>query len=599
MLKQDILIMVNLILLAEGKAEGYRRNYPKHQYLKADVPTDEVRNRVSMVGVPGRSKACLNCRERKLKVSETTDFRLNATDGMLYKCGLEKPYCARCTRNGRVCGGYERPRIFVHRFQKSGTPPQTTSPLRAVVSGTPHRWRFYVPPPEDKPAPMPNSPDLKIHEQRQLIARFINDFCPELDRTLNECERLHHYWVYFLPHIYGTVDLLDRSILTLSAAFLGRMAGDVRLQKRSMVMYGHTISDLCKAMSGANFYPNDTVLTAIMCLGMSENPAAIDHGWVSHNKGGAELLKTRGGSILESQLGKGLFLRFRVTALWTQLVFEASILLSQTNIQVGKRKSFPFVDPSLRSISRIASQNSHYDMLMDRMVDIPGLLHDINVLSALRGNALQPRGIAQDIFVRAVTIAENLRNWLDGFSSKYPVPYTWATPDSETVSPCLANSDAFPLHFHFPNLLAAQSLIHYWAAMVILMRCIMVCQRSSSAGVTHSAQTFVYDYQKLVNSPHLTGDIVLSEPSAIAAHFADNICYSAAYSSDYDKGMAGPIMLLFPLWIAKDIYTNDDSGHSRQKELYCVELLRALAGRGMQLSGVLINLSTKDAVQTC
>ncbi|KAH7464072.1 hypothetical protein FOMA001_g17828 [Fusarium oxysporum f. sp. matthiolae] len=538
-----------------------------------------------MVGVPGRSKACVNCRARKLK------------------CGLEKPYCARCTRNGRACGGYERPRVFVHRFQKTDT--QTALPSPAAVFRTSHRWRFYVPPPEDYSIPIPKSPDLKVHEQRQFIARFINDFCPGLDRTLNEYERLHHYWVYVLPYIHGTVELLDRSILTLSAAFLGRMVGDARLRKRSMVMYGHAIRELCKVMSAPHFYPSDTVLAAIMCLGMSEiysppSQAAIDHGWVSHNKGGAELLKTRGASILESQLGKGLFLRFRVTGLWTQLVFEASFLLkSQTDNHVGKRKAFPFADPSLRSISRIASQNSHYDMLIDGMVDIPALLHDVNVLSALRDDVLQLGGIAQDIFLRAVTIAENLRNWLAGFSSKYPLPYSWAVPDSGTVSPCLANSDAFPLHFQFPNLLAAQSLIHYWAAMIILMRCIMVCQNSSSAGIPHSAQTFVYDYRKLVYSPHLTGDIVLPEPSAVASHFADNICHSAAYSSGHDKGMAGPIMLLFPLWIAKDTYANDDSGQSRQKESYCVEVLKALAGRGMQISGVLVNLSTKDTIQTC
>ncbi|KAH7200642.1 hypothetical protein BKA60DRAFT_625724 [Fusarium oxysporum] len=539
-----------------------------------------------MVGVPGRSKACLNCRARKLK------------------CGLEKPYCARCTRNGRVCGGYERPRIFVHRFQKPGTPTQTTSPSPAVLSGTPHRWKFYVAPPEDDSVPILKSPDLKIHEQRQLIARFVHDFCPSLDPTLNACERLHHYWVYVLPQIHGTVDLLDRAILTLSAAFLGKTAGDVRLQKLYLVMYGYAVNDLYKAMSVMNFCPNDAVLAAIMCLGMSEiysppSRAAIDHGWVSHNKGGAELLKTRGASILESQLGMGLFLHFRVTGLWTQLVFEASILLkSQPDNQARKSGPFPFADPSLRSISQIASQNSLYDMLVERMVDIPGLLQDVNVLSGRRGNAMLLRNIARQVFSRAVAIAENLRNWLAGFSSKYPVPYTWAVPDSETVSPCLNNSDVFPLRFQFPNLLAAQSLIHYWAAMIILMRCIMVCQRSS-ADVPHSAQPFVYDYRKLVSSPHLTGDIALSEPSAVASHFADNICHSAAYSSDRDKGMAGPIMLLFPLWIAKDTYANDDSGHSRQKESYCVEVLGALAGRGMQISGVLINLSTQDAVQTC
>jgi hypothetical protein len=66
------------------------------------------------------------------------------------------------------------------------------------------------------------------------------------------------------------VDLLDQAILTLSAAFLGKIAGDVRLQKLCLVMYGYAVNDLCKAMSVVNFCPNDAVLAAIMCLGMSE-----------------------------------------------------------------------------------------------------------------------------------------------------------------------------------------------------------------------------------------------------------------------------------------------------------------------------------------
>ncbi|CAI6074186.1 unnamed protein product [Clonostachys chloroleuca] len=172
-----------------------------------------------MVGVPGRSKACHNCRARKLK----TDIQTNL------------PW-----------------------------PPPAADP------GTSRRWTYYVAAPEDDSAPLLKSPDLRVHEQGQLIARFIENFCPELDRSLNECERRHHCWAYVLPYIHGTVDLLDRSILTLSAAFLGTVVGDERLRKRSMVMYGQAISDLTKVMSAANFYPTDTVLAAIMCLGMSE-----------------------------------------------------------------------------------------------------------------------------------------------------------------------------------------------------------------------------------------------------------------------------------------------------------------------------------------
>ncbi|KIL84598.1 hypothetical protein FAVG1_12124 [Fusarium avenaceum] len=508
-----------------------------------------------MVGVPGKSKGCSNCRERRLK------------------CDLEKPYCARCTRNNRVCGGYERPRIFVHQFQQSTSPAKTTSSPNAL-SKTPHRWTYYVPT-LCHSSPFHTSPDLTIHEQRQFISCFINDFCPVLDKSLKECDRLHHYWVYVLPDIFGTDDLLDKSILTLSAAFLGRNSHDVHLRKRSMVMYGNAIHHLGRAMSAADFYPSDIVLATIQCLGMSEiysppSQQAVDHGWASHMKGGAELLKIRGASILDTKLGRDLFIRFRVVSLWAQFVFEAPILLRhQPNVHT---KPFAFTDPSLRDISLLASRDSHYSMLFHLFLDIPGLLHDVNRLSTLGNSTMDREGMVQNIFLRAVTIAETLRTWLDGFMAQYPAPYTWSNTPSEIAYPI----DAFPLRFDFQNLLTAQSWIHYWAAMILLMRCIMVSY-----------------------SPILAGDVTISDASTVALHIADNICHSAAYSNDDDKGMSGPIMLLFPLWIAKDTYANDGSGPSRKKELYCVEVLKALASRGMQISGALIYHSTKDEGQTC
>ncbi|KAF4343977.1 hypothetical protein FBEOM_2084 [Fusarium beomiforme] len=526
-----------------------------------------------MVGVPGKSKACSNCRERRLK------------------CDLERPQCARCTRNGRACGGYERPRIFVHRFQESGS----QSPSTSVPSATSNRWTFYVPQLHD-PYSLPKSPDSKIHEQKQLIARFITDFCPRLDTSLPENDRLHHYWVHVLPHIHGTVALLDQSILTLSAAFLGQNSGDAKLRKRSMVMYGNAIRDLAKVMSAASFYPNDMVLAAIQCLGMSEltwlkiysppSQSAVDHGWVSHMKGGAELLKARGASILATKLGKDLFIRFRGVSLWAQLVFEASILLKGE--PSGQTKPFAFADPCLQSISRVASQGSHYGMLFHIMLDIPGLLQDTNLLLTPRNNA---GDMAQDIILRAMTIAENLRTWLEGFAAQYPVPYA-CTPSETTTTGHL-----FPLCFHFPNLLAAQTWVHYWAAMIMLMRCIMVCQ-TRSPHLALPTPAFTYDYARLVYSPHLGKDLALSGPVAVALHFADNICQSAAYSCEDDKGMSGPIMLLFPLWIAKDTYANGESGACREKESHCIEVMKVLAGRGMHISDALVNLSTKDTSQT-
>ena len=56
-----------------------------------------------MVGVPGRSKGCATCRKRKIG------------------CGLEKPQCAQCIKSKRICGGYERDRIFINHSACEGT----------------------------------------------------------------------------------------------------------------------------------------------------------------------------------------------------------------------------------------------------------------------------------------------------------------------------------------------------------------------------------------------------------------------------------------------------------------------------------------------
>ncbi|KAI1151576.1 hypothetical protein F4825DRAFT_451373 [Nemania diffusa] len=49
-----------------------------------------------MVGVPGRSKGCNTCRQRRVKCTE------------------EKPICSRCTRSGFECRGYVRETVWHH-----------------------------------------------------------------------------------------------------------------------------------------------------------------------------------------------------------------------------------------------------------------------------------------------------------------------------------------------------------------------------------------------------------------------------------------------------------------------------------------------------
>lgn len=50
-----------------------------------------------MVGIAGKSQACLNCKRRRVK------------------CGFERPRCLRCMKAGLPCQGYYRQAIFINR----------------------------------------------------------------------------------------------------------------------------------------------------------------------------------------------------------------------------------------------------------------------------------------------------------------------------------------------------------------------------------------------------------------------------------------------------------------------------------------------------
>jgi hypothetical protein len=90
------------------------------------------------------------------------------------------------------------------------------------------------------------------------------------------------------------------------------------------------------------------------------------------------------------------------------------------------------------------------------------------------------------------------------------------------------------------------------------------------------------------------GEPLPGGPRATALRFADCICHSTEYCVSSDKGAAGPIVLLFPLWIAKDLYSYLGDELSERKEAFCVEVFEGIRSRGMHFSKALIDLSTKD-----
>lgn len=67
-----------------------------------------------MVGVPGRSKACVTCRKRRKGVSNSHIFQSEFELTLCWcQCDLARPFCGQCKRVGVPCGGYDSEHVFV------------------------------------------------------------------------------------------------------------------------------------------------------------------------------------------------------------------------------------------------------------------------------------------------------------------------------------------------------------------------------------------------------------------------------------------------------------------------------------------------------
>ena len=211
------------------------------------------------------------------------------------------------------------------------------------------------------------------------------------------------------------------------------------------------------------------------------------------------------------------------------------------------------------------------------MLDIPELLNDLACCYTC-GDATERWTHAERALSRAFMIRGNLDNWLSSFRLMHPYPYTWSLSTSNNLPGPSRHSAFFPQCLQFVSLMVAQSMVHYWAAMVIVLRCVMVCQDILARNPLASQRDDSNEQFGGKGNVVLEGSLMRSGLRDMALRFADCICYSAEYCASKEKGAPGPIILLFPLWVAKDLYANEGEIH-QGNEIFCVEVFEVIMKR--------------------
>ena len=244
-----------------------------------------------MVGIP-RSKACLTCLSRRVKVTYDTYFSIFNIYSQI-QCDEERPECMRCRRGNRKCGGYNRPAKFVNsapesvKKSKPGGSQRSTSHFRTSQNENSSIISFSSPG-SDSTNSIPNSPAAfswatimqgspranlisPQAELAQTVSVFLAAFNPSTQNPNgSESLKLFTPWLRFIPEYVGKSSALDTALACLSLHSIGSFSRNNAILHDSCRYYGKALHNLRRNLVGRESALAPETLCATMILTIYE-----------------------------------------------------------------------------------------------------------------------------------------------------------------------------------------------------------------------------------------------------------------------------------------------------------------------------------------
>ncbi|CAK36879.1 mitochondrial ribosomal protein L27 family protein [Aspergillus niger] len=439
-----------------------------------------------MGGIPFRSTGCNTCRRRKVK------------------CDEAKPECNRCIKNGHVCTGYERKRVFIHKSSeaieegelKLVRRPQSTS------GKIPDRQLTRV---------EPGFPRLNNNAEvrSQLLASFVGGFLPS-SRHLQDGKDTNI--LKTLPELCGNSPLLDRALLSLSSAFLAKQHKDDRLLGYSTKLYNNSMEIMHGKIKSGKGLGQDVLYTTVVFqlyeLIHSSPPGFM--AWIAHVQGSNAIIKqcrvNKKGTIAEK-----LFHR-------------------QLKFVTGSTELEPI------------------DELMDLLAECSALIEQVDTfIEQLPASPDGDKNNGEKLLGSCLSLEERLHQTCLKMQEKLGAPSTLThdVPLREDLRAHLATS-LFPDPFQFVSLACAESHLIYWATLIILYP--LVDELLDVLGYRRNdvtpSQSCAIHPQAIEQRP--LGVDVATDFTALAEHYADEVCRSVMYCTQSDMNTLGAQHLLAP-----------------------------------------------------
>ncbi|KAK0615154.1 hypothetical protein B0T17DRAFT_619960 [Bombardia bombarda] len=326
-----------------------------------------------MVGVPGRSKGCNTCRKRKKG------------------CDFLRPACRQCLKAGLSCAGYERPRTFVN----------TTGPGSHAYTAVAATRTTNI----NTTITLPDSLARAAYEDR-YIAMFWDAYIP-LGRDIEPYQAfVNPSWPKVAQNLYPYHAVLRKAVLALGLSTIGRRDRQQWMVHEGLAFYACALKDMLGELRRPERWRSDALLASSEILSLYEILYGKDDGndshslsqvqsWLSHNMGTMALLLQRPPEMHTEGNANHIFHSVRM-----HLAISCLKMRRRCPLSSHQWKTIPFIHIT----------KTPKDALLDIFVDCPGMLQDLDLVSApSNGDKLK----MADLLGECWRLDGELTRWLD------------------------------------------------------------------------------------------------------------------------------------------------------------------------------------------
>ncbi|KAJ5419248.1 uncharacterized protein N7487_002798 [Penicillium crustosum] len=496
------------------------------------------------------SKGCGICRLRKIK------------------CDQARPACGECIRKNRECPGYRDELSLMFRDETESVLRKARSSQSSSTASTPSSsFRHRMPSRSPRSAYLGRSSASSVATNSSGgLDDLAYDFGPDLGhgswkRQARQSPVKTHpntgiskqeAICFFLQShaIPGNVLITDMltdflmesggslgqraiqsSIVAVASAMLSRVRRAASLSHIAHQEYGYALKLVNQALADADEAKTNQTLGAVVLLALyeivvSRAPQGIE-GWTNHICGAAALLKHRGATQLQSEVGIRLFIHLRYQIIISCL--QRDVLVPSSLLEFTKLDMIPQIKNAVGT----------------------KIILIIGHLSNLRANIhTQTLTDPQEILSAACAIEADLLAWL----AALPPDFTYS---SHTLMPLDRSFERrchgirpYNNEYHiYPGIWAANCWNHYRCARIFVSELILsqVHKLSSSSPTSLSDDLRLYSKSLRSTIRRLGADICRSTPFHLGACNSEVLPESAILPPE---SYLGGLMMLWPLFIA-------------------------------------------------